>query len=185
MEVKDMRRLITLLALAFTLALVPAIPAQAKKPLVGTMDLEFNLDWPGPQQTDIPDWVGNITIDSTEYGMAFFAIGSGKEFEAVPGKVHFFEEIWRIYDWVTFNFTTQVLDYGEILLWGYDVGQTCLNGKNYNYHMNGNVEVAVGGFAVWEGRNVHISGEIEWQEIETPEGPALAPHYAPGTFRIN
>ena len=86
---------------------------------------------------------------------------------------------------MTFDFETQVLDYGQILLWGYDVGQTCLNGKNYNYHMNGHVEEANGAFEVWEGRNVHMSGEIEWQEIETPGGPALAPHYAPGTFRIN
>jgi hypothetical protein len=143
------------------------------------MDLEFNLDWPGPHQTDIPDWVGNITIDGTEYGMAFFAIGSGKAFvDVLPGKVHFFEEIWKIYDWVTFNFTTQELDHGDILLWGYDVGQTCLNGKNYNYHMNGNVEEANGNFEDWEDRNVHMSGEIEWYE------PG-APHYAPGTFRIN
>jgi len=178
----QVKRLIVLLALAFTLALVPAIPAQAKNPLIGNMDLEFNLDWPGPHQTDIPDWVGNITIDSIEYGMAFFAIGSGKAFvDVLPGKVHFFEEIWRIYDWVTFDFETQVLEYGEILLWGYDAGQTCLHEHNNNYHMNGNVEVAFGDFAVWQGRNVHMSGEIEWQE--TPEGPA--PKYAPGTFRIN
>jgi len=174
--VKDVRKLIVLLALAFTLVLVPAGTAQAKKPLRGTMDLEFNLLWPGPQDV-IPDWVGNITIDGTEYGMAFFAIGSGKAFDDfLKGKVHFFEEIWRIYDWMTFNFTTQELNYGEILLWGYDVGQT--NTQNNNYHMNGNVEVAIGDFAIWQGRNVHISGEIIWYE------PGV-PHYAPGTFRIN
>jgi len=172
-----MRRLITLLAFAFILVLVQAVPSQAKKPLTGTMDLEFNLSWPGPQDV-IPDWVGTITIDGTEYGMAFFAIGSGKAFDDVPGKVHFFEEIWTIYDWMTFDFGTQELEYGEILLWGYDVGVTCLNGHNTNYHMSGNVEVAIGDFAVWQGRNAHMSGEIIWYDFG-------APHYAPGTFRIN
>ena len=44
-----MRKLIVLLALAFTLTLVPAIPAQAEKPLLGLMDLEYNTPGPGPQ----------------------------------------------------------------------------------------------------------------------------------------
>ena len=79
--------IVCLVVLLSTLSM-PA--ASARKPLRGTMDLEFNLLWPGPQQTDIPDWVGTITIDGAEYGMAFFAIGSGKAFDDVPGKVHFF-----------------------------------------------------------------------------------------------
>jgi len=177
-----MRRLTVLLALAFTLALVPAIPAQAKKPLTGTADVEFNLLWPGPQ-LEIPDWVGTITIDGTEYGIAFFWIATGKAFEVGRGMASFFQEVWRIYDWMTFDFETQELDYGQILLWGYDTGVVSL--QNSKYRMNGNVEEAIGDFAVWQGRNVHISGIIEWQEIETPEGPVIAPHYAPGTFRIN
>jgi hypothetical protein len=44
--------------------------------------------------------------------------------------------------------------------------------------MNGNVEGAFGDFAGWEGRSVHMKGIIEWY-------PFGAPHYAPGTFRIN
>lgn len=171
-----LKRLIVLLALAFIVALVPVGTAQAKKPLIGTMDLEYNLLWPGPQDA-IPDWVGTITIDGTEYGMSFFCIGSGKAFDDnLKGKVHFFEEIWTIYDWMTFDFETQELEYGEILLWGYDVGQT--NIQNSNYHMNGNVEVAIGDFAIWQGRSVHMSGEIIWYDFG-------APHYAPGTFRVN
>ena len=189
-----MRRLIVLLALAFTLALVPAIPAQAKKPLIGTMDLEFNLLWPGPQ-ADIPDWAGNITFNGDEYRMLFFAIGSGKAFVDDPGKVHFFEEIWAIYDTDDFTSLLPSDDPGdwaywlpsnapaELVLWGYDAGVVAW--QNNKYRMNGNVEEASGAFEVWEGRNVHMSGEIEWQEIETQEGPTLAPHHAPGTFRIN
>ena len=191
-----LKRLIVLLALAFIVALVPAGTAQAKKPLIGTMDLEFNLGWPEPQDV-IPDWVGTITIDGTEYGMLFFAIGSGKAFDDnLKGKVHFFEEIWAIYD-TDFDFTSLLpstdsddwaywlpsAEPAELVLWGYDVGQT--NIQNSNYHMNGNVEEAFGIFADWEGRNVHMSGVIEWQIVDTPEGPVVAPHYAPGTLRIN
>jgi hypothetical protein len=184
------------LALAFTLALLPVITAQAKEPLIGTMDLEYNLGCPGPQD-EIPDWVGTITIDGEEYGMLFFAIGSGKAFDdAWKGKVHFFEEIWAIYD-TDFDFTDLIPsgdptdweywlpsnDPEELVLWGYDYGQT--NIQTSKYHMNGNVEEAAGPFTGWEGRSVHMSGVIEWQTVETPTGPVMAPHYAPGTFRIN
>lgn len=132
--------------------------------------------WPGPQ-TDIPDWVGTITIHGSEYGMAFFCFGSGKAFDDfLKGEVHFFEEIWVIYDWMTFDFETQELEYGEILLLGYDFGQT--NIANSRYRMNGVVEEAFGDFAAWQGYTVHMSGEIIWS------GPGV-PHYAPGIFRIN
>jgi hypothetical protein len=176
-EVKNIRRLFgALLVLVFAVALIPLGMVQAKKPLVGAMELEYNMFWPGPQAA-IPDWVGNITIDGTKYGMTFFCIGSGKAFDDfLKGKVHFFEEIWVIYDWMTFDFETQVLDYGEILLRGYDIGQT--NIQNSNYHMNGNVEMAVEEFAAWEGRSVHMSGKIIWFDVGVPL-------YAPGTFRIN
>lgn len=59
------------------------------------------------------------------YDMTFFAIGSGKAFDDfLKGKIHFFEEIWRIYDWceLTFDGETQKFDSGEILLWGFDTG---------------------------------------------------------------
>jgi len=169
--------LLAVLALAVVMLATPYVgTVMAKKPLAGTMELEFNLLWPGPQ-ADIPDWVGTITIDGTEYGMTFFCIGSGKAFDDfLKGKVHFFEEIWVIYDWMTFNFEDQTLDYGEILLWGYDVGQT--NIQNSNYHMNGNVEMAIEDFAAWEGRSVHMSGKILWLAPGVPQ-------YAPGAFRAN
>ncbi len=44
--------------------------------------------------------------------------------------------------------------------------------------MNGIVEEASGGFAIWLGHTVHMSGYIIWYDFG-------APHYAPGTFRIN
>lgn len=152
----------------------------AKNPLIGTLDLQFNLAWPGPQD-EIPDWIGTITIDDVEYGMAFFAIGSGKPFATDPStSVHFFEEIYVIYFELDFTFNEDgVLVYfeeGDIALWGYDVGIT--NMINSKYHMTGNVEEAYGIFEPWIGRNVFMSGIIEWY-------PFGAPQYAPGTFRIN
>lgn len=65
---------------------------------------------------------------------------------------------------------------GEIVLSGYDSGIVTV--KNSKYHMNGDVQVAEGDFADWLGRNVHMSGLIEWYPFE-------APHFAPGVFRIN
>jgi hypothetical protein len=61
----------SLLLLVFTLALLPVGFTQAKKPLIGTMDLEFNTGWfvHGPQAF-VPDWVGTITIDNDVYGIS-------------------------------------------------------------------------------------------------------------------
>lgn len=66
---------------------------EARKQLVGTMDLQFNLGFPGPQ-TEIPDWMGHITINDEVYGMVFFNIGTGKSFDiATKGRNVFFGEI--------------------------------------------------------------------------------------------
>ena len=153
---------------------------EARQPLFGDMDLQFNLAWPGPNET-IPDWVGTITIDEDEYGMAFFATGSGKPFAADPSSsVHFFEETWVIYDELDFTFnpdgTLATFVPGDVVLSGYDAGIT--NMKNSKYHMNGYVDVAEGDFADWMGRSVHMMGLIEWYPFE-------APQFAPGVLRIN
>ena len=174
-KIKSVILAISFLALVSTIATVSA----ENKP-IGTMELQFNLAWPGPQ-ADIPDWVGTITIDDVEYGMAFFAIGSGKPFVTDPSiSVHFFEEIYVIYFelYFTFNEDGTLGDFepGAIALWGYDVGIT--NMINSKYHMTGNVEEAYGFFSPWIGRNVYMGGVIEWY-------PFGAPQYAPGTFRIN
>ncbi|MFX1482820.1 MAG: hypothetical protein ACFFCP_06475 [Promethearchaeota archaeon] len=170
------------IVVAFTVALVSAAPVGAVEPLYGTMDLQFNLGWPGPQD-QVPDWVGNITIDGNLYDMAFFAIGSGKSFVTDPanlrGRIHFFEEIWIIgYFEYAFdeNGVLTAFDPSTILMQGNDKGQT--NVQTSNYHMSGNVEVANGCFSMWKGRSVHMSGEIEWY-------PFGAPFAAPGELRLN
>ena len=176
------KKLALILFMVFILSLLPTMAVSAKKPLVGDMNLQYNLGWPYPQD-EIPDWVGNITIDGQLYDMAFYCIGSGKSFITSPpdlkGKIHFFEEIWVIgeidYTFDEFGFLSYYKEV-NILCWGYDTGTT--NTQTSSYHMNGNVEVAVGPFFGWAGRSVHMKGIIEWYFFG-------APFSAPGTFRIN
>ncbi|MHA1968672.1 MAG: hypothetical protein ACW964_12815, partial [Candidatus Hodarchaeales archaeon] len=158
----------------------------AKKPLIGEMTLQFDLDWfndPNFPNPNRPDWVGTIKFEGDDhvYGMAFFVYGSGKPFDLDPNpKVHFFKEKYEIYYTLEFEFDAETgylteFEPGERAIWGYDVGITTQNSK---YHMNGNVEYADGDFSQWIGRNVYMSGEIKWYDNGLPK-------YAPGTVRIN
>ncbi|MFW9968281.1 MAG: hypothetical protein ACFFEA_14085 [Candidatus Thorarchaeota archaeon] len=178
------------LVLTFTIALVSVSPVQAKRQIFGTMDLEFNLGWPG-YGTEIPDWVGTIEINGETYGMLFFAFWTGKPFDdPAKGMAFFFGEIWAIYDMDVASFPgipngdtgewAQLLPANNpdgLVVWGHDEGVT--NMANTKYHMTGSVEYAGDPFTKWAGRNVYMSGLIEWYE-DIP-----APHYAPGEFRIN
>ncbi|MFX1507052.1 MAG: hypothetical protein ACFFDC_13235 [Promethearchaeota archaeon] len=176
------KKLSVLVLSVFILMLLPAMSGSAKKPLVGTMSLEYNLLWPG-YQAEIPDWIGTITLDTDgdgineEYGMVFFCIGTGKPFDTdVRGNVVFFGEIWVIYDWVTFDFSNEDFEHGDVVLLGTDEGTVSL--KNSKYRMNGVVTETNDECSKWLGRSVHMKGIIEWYDFG-------APHYAPGTFRIN
>lgn len=166
----------TVLALIVMLSMSLVAAADAKKPLVGEMDLNFNLSWTEPG-TEVPIWVGTVTIDDVAYGMAFFNIGSGKPFAANPSPaVLFFGEIWEIYDAGTGVMDPAAFERGDILLAGLDAGVVSF--ANSKYRMNGSVEVANGGFSTWAGRNVHMSGIIEFDTAGVPQ-------FAPGEFRIN
>ncbi|MCB2175462.1 MAG: hypothetical protein KQH57_06615 [Actinomycetales bacterium] len=167
-----------LLALALLGSVAPAASA-APHHVTGAMELQFNLCWPGPQE-EVADWVGTITIDETEYGMAFFNIGTGRPHDTVHGNVTPYEEIWVIYESLdaTFDDAGCLAEFtpGPVLLSGDDRGvATLVNGK---YRMNGTVEVAAGDFAFLLGRPVHMSGTI----VLTDTG---APLYAPGTWRTS
>ena len=50
--------------------------------------------------------------------------------------------------------------------------------QNDKFRMNGSVTQAADPFGAWLGRSVHMRGIIEWY-------PFGAPHFGPGTFRIN
>jgi hypothetical protein len=175
------RRAMVVLGVGLALALVGGTSAQAKAPLYGDLDTQFNLGWPGYQE-EIPDWVGTVTIDGQDYGTAFFLTGTGKPFaEQPPGGVLFFEETWVVYEELDFAFDdTGVLvqfEPGDVLLSGYDRG--VMSAANAAYRMNGDVSVANGPFADWLGRSVHMGGVIEFYDFGLP-------YRAPvGTIRIN
>ena len=169
------------LVLAAMLAAVPATVASNR--LNGSMDLEFNQAWPGPQLL-VPDWVGTLTVGSTDYNMAFFAFGNGKPFDSHPAtsSAYFFEEIWKVYESPAFAIDGSgnlvILDPDPVVLMsGYDRGLTNL--KNSKFHGNGSVEGAAFRFEEWVGRSVHMRGVIDkWY-------PFGAPQHAFGPFRIN
>lgn len=174
------RHMAIALAAGLIMSLGALAPVSAKTPLTGTMTLQFNLGWSEPSN-DVPIWVGNIVIDGAEYGMAFFNLGTGKPFEEDrPGLASFFGERWAIYHGLDFTFDengflTEFVP-GPTALWGYDAGVVSF--ANVTYRMNGSVEDASAEFAEWIGRNVHMSGTIEFSD-------AGAPLYAPGMFRVN
>lgn len=64
----------------------------------------------------------------------------------------------------------------EVVLAGHDTGITNL--VNSKYQMTGSVEVAAGPFVDWLGRQVYMSGEIEWDDSGAPKA-------APGSFRLH
>jgi hypothetical protein len=156
---------------------VPDYLAKPLPNLVGTMDLYYTFgQWP-----EEPVWEGTVTFngygvfDGT-YGMRFYHLSEFKEYsQASP-----FEEYFEIY--------TVVEGDTVVVLGGPDVGVTTLANKppdDTKYRMNGEIEEAKPPFEEWLGRQVHMSGVITWQILETPGGPVVAPATAPGIFRIN
>jgi len=179
---------LTSLAMVFVLVLLPAISAQAEKPLYGVMDLQFNHEcWVGPS-SEIPDWTGTMMIDGTgPYTIVFYNTGSGKPFglpfkgQAFPDQtVVFFGETWALYDWANFDCGApgpgdEQFDFGVLHLSGTDEGvSTTVNGK---FQANGIVNEASGDFAKWLGRKMHMSGVI------VPGSTGLT--VTAGIFRLN
>ena len=179
------KKLFVVLSLTVVLSLIMVAPVSADPPMRGTMELTFNLG-PNPDCPDIA-WLGTIEIDGNLYDMAFVPVGTGKPFDSDPStSVHFFEEIWTIYELGTFDYEFTEIDGVDVLticndefavpvLSGHDSGTTSL--KASRYRMKGEVDYADGPFAGLEGHKVHMSGTVEWY-------PFGAPHFAPGDFRL-
>jgi len=140
--------------------------ALGKKPashLAGTM----NLDFMGPTAPYV--WAGTVDLEGYgQFGMRFIhTSGPPKGYsQASP-----FEEIFEIFD---LGAPT------TIYLAGPDAGVTTL--ANSKFRMNGVVELAIGPFTEWLGRDVHMSGTIGWQTL--PDG-TVVPETAIGPFRVN
>lgn len=127
---KDVRRLIVLLALAFTLVLVPAGTAQAKKPL--GCDISIVLD------LNLFQWNGTITGDVE----GDFII-TPDPVPPFPGKTEHFLETWVIS-------TTD----GYIRLYQEGVW----NMKTGKWRSNGMVTSADGNWMYLIGCNAHVRG---------------------------
>jgi len=183
------KKLFLLLAAVVALSMLSLAPASAEAPLTGPMDLEFNLNFgaEGDACAHIT-WAGTVELDGALYEMAFIPTGAKD-----VGTVHHFWEDWLIYPYDEGNLILQfsagdprvlvACDPGEIspVLWGTDKGTTGLNSK---YRMNGTIDGANAPFEAWLGRNVHMSGIIEW--YDDPTLPWFgAPHFAPGVFHAH
>ncbi|MCP5023339.1 MAG: hypothetical protein GY930_16410 [bacterium] len=183
------KKLLILVAMVVALSLVSLAPATAKKPLTGPMDLEFNLNFGAEGDTCAHiTWAGTVELDGDLYEMIFIPTDR----KEVGNAVHFWED-WLIYprdeEDLVFEFSPgdpRVLTSchpGDIapVLWGADKGVGTLNDK---YRMNSTIDGANAPFGEWLGRNVHMSGIIEWYDDPTLPWDG-APHYAPGVFRAN
>ena len=140
----------------------------SKKPFWATTSLNFNLG----VFADVtkPSWVGTITSDGTEYGIVFYTLGA-----EYRGPAFHFEERVEIYTSVNFDFATQTLDTGDLLIWGFNSG---LVAPNNHWVANGVVEEAFDDFSTWEGRPFQFSGEVTYH----PDGYPIS---AAGSFRVN
>ena len=173
------------------LSLVSLAPATAKKPLTGPMELEFNLAFDpaaDPEACERISWAGTVELDDVVYEMIFVPTGAKD-----VGRVHHFWEDWFIYP---YDAAKPILKFSEgdprvliecdplgvsPVLWGTDKGVTSPNDR---YRMNGTIDGAGEPFEKWLGRNVHMSGMIEWYDAPGMDWDG-APHFAPGVFRAN
>lgn len=169
-----MKRLITMLVAVFVAPFLMVGSADARQPLRGDMELNFNVGFVIQEGCTTVTWAGTIDIDGETYGMAFFPTGSRQ-----TGEAFHFEENWVIYD-APFGFDAPGLlmecPMGDVVLAGYDSGVTSPNAK---YRMSGAVEVALEEFDGWDGRRVHMDGYIVYDQTTG------VPLTAPGSFRLN
>ena len=139
-----MRRLTVLLALAFTLALVPAcmhahaIPAQAKNPL--RCEMFFELNWDYFVTGEPPTWNGTIWGDIN--GKANLTL-----IEATfPGNMNKTEHYSEVWDIVTTEGSITMYQEG---VWG---------GKKFKFRSNGYVTDATGAWEWLDGSSAHVRG---------------------------
>lgn len=140
----------------------------SKRPFWAMVTTDFNLGFFADMTK--PSWVGTITSDETEYGIVFYSLGAEYRGRAF----HFLERV-EIYTSVDFDFATQTLTTGDLLMWGTNKG---VEPPNDHFAANGIVEEAFGNFSMWEGRHFHVGGEVAFH----PDGYPLS---AAGGLRLN
>jgi hypothetical protein len=97
--------------------------------------------------------------------MEFTNVGTGKSYDLNPGKESHYSEIWWIKD-----------SEGDTVLKGTDSG--VVDFAKWKYRMNGVVTETNTDFAAYLGRQVHMNGEVLFNELGEIS-------QAPGEFRIN
>lgn len=164
------RRSTIVFVMAVILSLLVVVPVNAKQPLGGWIDADFNLGF-GDAETPCPEitWVGNIDIDGVLYGFAWTPTSPLKE---AGVSIHYTEK-WMIYE-SPFEYDGGVFEECDVAVavWGYDAGAA----SPVNAIGNGSVEWVNpdGPFDVMLlGRNVHWSGSL------------ASPIEFSGMFRIN
>jgi len=144
-----MRRLITLLALAFTLVLLPAVSAQPMKPLRCGLVLELIFVGDPP----VPDhWEGTVTLPGDIEGSITVTPSEARYNR--PETLEHFLETWVI-----------ETDDGSIM--GFDEGIWSLT--TLKWMANGRVTAATESWAYLAGCKVHVSGIVEFT-VEGVEG---------------
>ena len=173
-----------MVALVVALTLVVAAPINAKQPLRGDIDLDFNvgvvLGIDGVGCNPAVAWFGTVEIDGTEYGI---------EFDDGPmtfsGPVAHWIEVFRIYDSLTYTMDDGIVTsciYGYLLLEGTVEGIMAPNGGG---PANGVVTDAFGDFAEWNGRHVHMFGWVTEVYEDGPYAEWGLPKASAMTMRLN
>lgn len=159
------------IVMTFLMAFALAAPVDAKKPVRGDMDLDFNVGFFGPPALcSEVTWAGSITIDGVDYGMTFIPTD-----DHFTGPVHHFEEIWQIHA-ATFEFDGGVFTECNlpVVMAGLDVG---IAAPNLNGVAHGTVE-----FVDPEGpfEDSLMGRRVHWSGVVSESGVQFA-----GPFRIN
>ena len=145
------------------------VPASLTKPLpnlIGTANTPF---------TFTPPTFWNGTVDfgvAGEYSITFISYDPPRQYsQASP----FYE------DFIIYELGTDWTIPENVYLKGWNAGVVTYANNPPDpckFLANGKIEEAYGPLEMWQGRNVHIRGIVNWISVGVPQG-------ALGTFRIN
>ena len=114
------RKLLAIVATVGLLITLTAAPVGADTPLVGEMDLQFNLGLGDPTtRCSQFSWAGTIDFDGDTFGLAFIPTG-----RIDGGRGFLFQEFWIVYESFVPEFTDGVMTGcgADLAMWGYDEG---------------------------------------------------------------
>jgi hypothetical protein len=142
-----MKRLTALLALAFTLALLPAVSAQPMKPLRCEVSFELNWDWVGFGGTSPYTWIGTVS-GAIEGDTTLTLMGA-----SFPGITEHYSETWVI---TTSEGSITIYQEG---VWSF---------KSYKFKSNGWITDATGSWAYLLGSDAHVRGVTTQFPVDPP-----------------